>query len=323
MTLLLARHEVEQCLSLPELIDVLEGGFRLLAGGEPGASFQMPQRLVMPVGEGGHLLAMPAHVDTALSVKLIGVFPGNPRQGLPTSFALVVLFDAHTGRPLAILDGESLTAGRTGAASGVATRWLARPEARVLAVLGSGRQAITQIRAVCAVRPIEEIRVWSPHFQGRVAEFAALVGRPVTAPPSAEAAVRGADIVVLATSSRSPVLEAAWLSPGAHVNAVGAFRPDSREADSATVAGARVFCDSVEACLAEGGDVVIPLNEGALTKEDLHGLGDLILGRVEGRRAAGERTFFKSVGLAFQDALAAELSYGRAREKGLGTPFEL
>lgn len=318
MTLLLAHSEVGRCLPMTEVIDLLEEGFRLLASGE--AAVRMPQRLVMAVGdERGHLLAMPAQVGQALAVKLITVFPGNPARGLPTSHALVALFQPRTGELLALLDGEVLTAVRTGAASGVATRWLARPEASTLAVLGSGRQAVTQVQAVCAVREIGEVRVWSPNFAGREEEFSRRVGRPVKAASSAEQAVRGADVVVLATGSRTPVLRGEWLAEGAHVNAIGAFRPDSREADSAAVARARVFCDSVEACQAEAGDIVIPLAEGVLRPEDLRGLGEVVAGLAPGRSSPQEITFFKSVGLAFEDALSARLAYERAAELGLGT----
>ena len=325
--LLLNRVDVNRVLEMKDAIQVLEDAFADLAQGD----VVMPQRPVIPVPEQGGLCAfMPAYLPHigALGIKSVTSFKENARRfQLPTLFGMILLLDHESGRPLAIMDGTYLTNVRTGASSGVATRYLARPDARVLGVLGSGAQALTQIWAVCCVRSIEEVRIYSPNlkshwqpFQRQVAELVDVAVRPVE---TAREAVERCDVVVVATSAAEPVLDGEWLSPGTHVNGVGSHAPKVRELDTTTVRRARIICDSVEACLVEAGDLLIPIAEGSLDKTAIQiSLGKIICGEQKGRVNDDEITLFKSVGLAFQDVSVARIVYERAKEGGLGTEFE-
>jgi ornithine cyclodeaminase/alanine dehydrogenase-like protein (mu-crystallin family) len=258
-----------------------------------------PVRAMLPIAEhGGFLGLMPAYAG-ALGVKLVTFFPNN--QGVPTHHAVIQLFRPETGEPLVTMDGRLITEERTAAVSAVATRLLARPEAAVLALIGSGVQARSHLTALRLVRTFREVRVWSPRHAG---EFAREFG--VHAAASAEEAVRGADVVVTATSSRTPVLRGEWLSPGAHVNAVGAPRPDWRELDDAVFRRARLYVDSREAAARESGDVI---GSGA---DAFAELGEVVAGTRPGRQSADEVTLFKSLGLAVEDVVAADLVYRKA-----------
>lgn len=308
---------------------------------------QCPLRLHMPAGvDSAVILVMPAAVpDTAaLGAKLISVYPQNPPRGLPLHRAAVLLFDLETGRPAALIDGEALTAARTAAASTLATQYLARPDAAVLALIGAGTQARAHLRLLAAaargevparagtvwpgpaVRGLREVRVCSRSGASAVAlagAMAGVVGCPVRAVASAREAVEGADIVVTATTATEPVVRSPWLAPGTHVCAVGAFRPDARELDSDTVAAAKLVVDGREAALREAGDVLIPLHEGRFDATHLHAeLGELVLGWRAGRTAADERTVYKSVGLAIQDVTLAAALVARAIERGAGYMVE-
>jgi ornithine cyclodeaminase/alanine dehydrogenase-like protein (mu-crystallin family) len=257
--------------------------------------FVQPVRLVMSVGaHAGFLGAMPAYTG-ALGAKLVTFYPEN--EGVPTHHALVLLFRPETGEPLAVMDGRLITELRTAAVSAVATALLARPDAATLCILGSGVQATSHLEALRLVRRFTEVRVWSPRHS---ADFAARHG--VTAAPSAEAAVRGADVVVVATSSRVPVLQGDWLAPGVHINAVGACRPDWRELDAETLRRARLFVDSREAALIESGDVIAASGVAAE-------LGEVVAEPALGRTDTSQVTLFKSVGLALEDVVAADLVY--------------
>jgi ornithine cyclodeaminase/alanine dehydrogenase-like protein (mu-crystallin family) len=233
---------------------------------------------------------MAARTPDGVGAKLVTFYPGN--SAIHTHHAVIVLFKPETGEPLATLDGRLITEMRTAAVSAAATKALARPDARVLALLGSGVQARSHLEAIRRVRPLADIRVWSPRNASRCAG-----ARPCA---SAEEAVRGAEIVVVATSSTTPVLRGEWLSPGAHVNAVGACRPDWRELDDAVMRRARLFVDSREAALRESGDVI--LSKATISAE----LGDVFAGRAR-RDSDGEITLFKSLGLAVEDVAAALL----------------
>lgn len=313
---------------MTDAIQVVESAFADLARG----NVVMPQRPVIAVPEQQGLCAfMPAYLPKmgALGIKSVASFKENARRfQLPTLSGMILLLDHQTGRPLAIMDGTYLTNVRTGAASGVATRYLARPDARVLGVLGSGAQALAQIWAVSCVRPIAEVRVYSPNlkshwhtFQKQVADRVDAVVRPVA---TAREAVENCDVLVVATSATAPVLNGEWLSPGTHVNGIGSHAPQVRELDTTTIRRARIICDSVEACLVEAGDLLIPIVEGALDKAAVQtGLGEIVYGEQKGRVNDDEITLFKSVGLAFQDVSVARIVYERAREGGLGTEFEL
>jgi ornithine cyclodeaminase/alanine dehydrogenase-like protein (mu-crystallin family) len=277
---------------MEDLIPAMERALADLSAGK----VTQPVRLVLPVSEHhGFFGAMPAATAGALGAKLVTFYSGN--QGIPTHHALIVLFRPETGEPLVTMDGRLITEMRTAAVSAVATRRLARPDASVLAILGSGVQAGSHLEALRLVREFREVRVWSPRHARAFAERFA-----VCAAGSAEEAVRGADTVVVATSSETPVLRGEWLSPGAHVNAVGACRPDWRELDDETVRRARLYVESREAATRESGDVIAA---GAVVAE----IGEVIAGTGPGRRTDEEVTLFKSVGMAVEDVVAADMVY--------------
>jgi ornithine cyclodeaminase/alanine dehydrogenase-like protein (mu-crystallin family) len=272
---------------------------------------------------------MPAYVGApkALGAKVITVFPDNHGTSLDSHQGAVLLFEADHGRLVAVMDASSITAIRTAAVSGLATRLLARRDATEVAILGTGVQARTHLEAMCAVRPVKRARVWSRNA-GAVLEFAARESglRGVTVEParSAREAVEGAEIVCTVTSSREPVLAGEWLASGAHVNAVGASLPFARELDTAAVARGRLYVDRRESALNEAGDFLIPKREGAIGDDHIVGeLGELVLGRIPGRRSESEVTIFKSLGLAVEDVAAAHFLYERARRDGRGTSVEL
>lgn len=282
---------MQRLLTYQELIPAIE---RALADLSAGRVVQ-PVRVVVPVADHhGFFGVMPAYAGS-LGAKLVTFYPGN--KDLHTHHALIALFRPETGEPIAVMDGRLITEMRTAAASAVATQHLARADAKVLGILGSGVQAGSHLAAVRQVRTFSEVRVWSPrNAQG----FAARHG--VTAARSPEDAVRGADVVVVAVSSRTPVLEGRWLSPGTHVNAIGATRPDWRELDDDLVTRARVFVDSREAAGKESGDVIAARNV-------VGEIGEVVLGKKPGRGSAAEITLFKSVGVAVEDVVSAALVY--------------
>ena len=230
--------------------------------------------------------------------------------------------DSTTGELLSVMDGRYITEARTAAVSAVSARLLAREDAGVLAILGSGVQARSHLRALSHVRALRDVRVWSPIEINR-RKFADEMHREVAVPiaPAATAreAVDGADLVVLATAAREPILRSEWIADGAHIAAVGACRPDQREIETALVKRARVFVDSRTGALAEAGDLVLPIREGAIDASHIAGeLGQLAAGAVAGRQSPGEVTLFKSLGMAVEDVAAAHLAYQRATERGLG-----
>lgn len=272
--------------------DLIPAIARALAALSSGKVVQ-PVRTVLPVApHQGFFAVMPAYAG-ALGAKLVTFYPKN--VGVHTHHALIVMFKAETGEPLAVMDGRLITEMRTAAASAVATERLARPDASVLAILGSGVQAGSHLAALRHVRSFKEVRVWSPK---NAPSFAQRHG--VKAAASAEAAVRGADVVVVAASSTTPILQGRWLAPGTHVNAIGATRPEWRELDDDLVTTARVFVDSREAAQRESGDVIA-------VKSELTEIGAVVAGTSPGRRSAQEITLFKSVGVAVEDVAAAAL----------------
>jgi ornithine cyclodeaminase/alanine dehydrogenase-like protein (mu-crystallin family) len=280
---------VQQRLRYQDLIPAIAQALAALSAGQ----VVQPQRVVLPVTpHSGFFAVMPAFAG-ALGAKLVTFYPKN--VGIHTHQAVIVMFNAETGEPLALMDGRLITEMRTAAASAVATRHLARAESKVLAILGSGVQAQSHLAALRQVRSFKEVRVWSP----RNAEaFAQRHG--VTAAATPADAVRGADVVVVATSATTPVMQGKWLSPGAHVNAVGATRHEWRELDDDLVTTARVFVDSREAALRESGDIAAA---GSAVTE----IGAVVSGADPGRRSPSEITLFKSVGVAVEDVAAAAL----------------
>jgi alanine dehydrogenase len=327
VTLLLSRSDVQKALSMEDAIELVERGF--LEYGAGGVT--MPQRPVILIPEvEGFAGFMPALVRGmgALAIKTVTAFKGNPKKGLPTIMGTVTLLDIQTGITLSIMDAGYLTALRTGAASGVATKHLARQDAGIAAIFGAGVQGASQLKAICTVRNITEARVFDPNRQAAEEFAVAMAGRgpipdKVEVVGSPQEALSGADVVATATTSPTPVFDGDDLSRGVHVNGVGSHTPGTRELDTKTVVRSRIVCDSVEACLAEAGDLLIPIKEGALNESDIHGdLADVISGRVVGRESADEITLFKSVGLAFQDAVTALRAYEKAKSEGLGTEFQ-
>jgi ornithine cyclodeaminase len=323
---LLTEQHVQGLLPMTDLIAAMESALARFSAKD----VLQPVRTVLSVGPTHAFFGlMPAYImePPRLGAKLVTVFNKNIERGLPSHLATILLLDPDTGALLAVMDGRYITEARTAAVSAVSARHLARPDAAVLAIIGTGVQARSHLEALAEVRPLREVRVWSPQAKSRerfVAEMTGHVAVPLRAEPTAEAAVRGADVVVLVTASPTPVLDSAWVSDGAHVISVGACRPDQREMDPALVARAHLFVDSRQAALVESGDVVMGINEGRFTAEHLRGeLGELILGRVPGRNSDGEITVFKSLGMAVEDVVAADLVLRRAIETGAGTELTL
>ncbi|MEZ5292476.1 MAG: ornithine cyclodeaminase family protein [Vicinamibacterales bacterium] len=323
---LLTEQHVAALLPAADLVDAMEVALTRFSGGE----VVQPVRTVLTVGpEKAYFGVMPAYVEQPpqLGAKLVTVFGQNLAKGLPSHLATILLLDPDTGGLLAIMDGRYITEARTAAVSAVSARHLSRPDSARLAILGTGVQARSHLEALASVRPLTDIRVWSPQATSRerfVAEMSGHVPGRLTAADSAEAAVREADIVVLVTSSPTPVVEDAWVAPGAHVISVGACRPDQREMAPALVARGRVFVDSKAAALVEAGDVVQGIREGRFTDAHVAGeLGHVVAGRLEGRQDAGQVTIFKSLGMAVEDVVAADLAYRRAVETGAGTELVL
>jgi ornithine cyclodeaminase/alanine dehydrogenase-like protein (mu-crystallin family) len=328
--LILNGEEVTQLLPMRECIQVMRDALTALARGEA----LVPLRMVMRIpGASGFLGLMPSYIspgdgrDDALGFKAVLVFPANAKRGIDTHQGAVLLFEADTGRLSALMDGAAITAIRTAAVSGVATDLLARPDSVELGILGAGVQARTHIEAIAAVRPLRRVRIWSRNPDRAAALAVEQQSRfqfPIEAEASAEAAVRGADIVATVTASPEPILQRGWLKEGVHINAVGSSIPTSREIDSATMAAARLFVDRRESALAEAGDLLIPMREGAVNGDHVQAeLGEVITGQNSGRRSPRELTLFKSLGLAVEDVASAIYVVRRARETGTGQTVKM
>jgi ornithine cyclodeaminase/alanine dehydrogenase-like protein (mu-crystallin family) len=308
----LTEQDVRAVLSLPELIGAMESALAAFSAGKVA----QPVRTAIEVHDRTFFASMPAYdgAHGILGAKLVTVFPENAARGLHTHLAAISLFDAETGELTAVMDGRYITEVRTAAASAVSVRHLARADAAILAILGSGVQARSHLEALQQVRPFREIRAWSPTPQ-HLREFAA---GPVRAAASAAEAVDGADVVLIATSAVTPAIDSTWVKDGAHVIAIGACRPSQREVDPALVARAALFVDSRAAAVKESGDV-IPHGAGHIRAE----LGEVVRGQKPGRRSAEEVTLYKSLGLAIEDLTAAALVYRRAREQSRGLTLSL
>ncbi|MDE0101735.1 MAG: ornithine cyclodeaminase family protein [Bryobacterales bacterium] len=311
---LLGPADIRRALPMAQAIDAMRDAFAAHARGRA----QSPPRAVVQTGkDSGATLVMTAALDGEgdgiLTVKAVSVFPANPRRGLPSIHGTLLVIDAATGVPQALLDGAALTAIRTAAACGLATDQLARPDSTVLAVFGSGVHARTQVRAVQCVRPIREVRIFNPNRKSADAMAQELTAvRPIAggyrAVATAAEALAGAHVACLATTSVVPVLEDRHVPDGIHINAIGSFKPTEREIPTGTVARSLLVVDDRESALEEAGDLLIPIAEGVLGEDHIHAdLGSLVLGWVQGRSSATQVTLFKSVGLAVQDAAAARV----------------
>lgn len=324
--LILAGSDIAQLLPMGACIDVMADALSGLTRGD--AVLPLRQVLRLPDGKSAFAV-MPASLgqSKAVGAKVITVFPDNHGTSFDSHQGAVLLFEAEHGSLAAVMDASSITAIRTAAVSGLATRLLARDDATELAILGTGVQARTHLDAVRAVRRVDRVRVWS-RSRDSVCAFAETESRrhgvQVEPASSARAAVEGADIVCTVTASREPVLAGEWLRDGAHVNAVGASLPFARELDTAAMARSRLFVDRRESALNEAGDFLIPRKEGVIGDDHIVGeLGELLLGRVPGRRNGAEVTVFKSLGLAVEDVAAAAYLYERAMAEQRGTRVDL
>jgi ornithine cyclodeaminase/alanine dehydrogenase-like protein (mu-crystallin family) len=314
--LVLNQEEVERLLDMEGCIDAMAAALASLARGE----VHVPLRFVVkPEDEPSLIGLMPAHRagDSPLySLKTVCVFPDNPQRGLDAHQGTVTLFDGETGEVRALMNASAITAIRTAAVSAVATRLLAREDARELGVLGSGVQARSHLEALRLVRDFERVRIFSP-TAGHARALADEAGAEVAG--SAEEAVRAADVVVTATSSVKPVLERGWLKDGAHVNVVGGRPPQMRELDTATIADSAFYVDRRESAENEAFDYRDALESGAIGPDHIRGeIGEVLIGAAPGRRSPEELTVFRSLGLAVEDLAAAEYVVRRARETGIG-----
>jgi ornithine cyclodeaminase/alanine dehydrogenase len=324
----ISRRDLENILTMEEVIEVVEAAFTDYSRGR----WVIPTRTHFTLPE-GIILHMPSFLSSGeegegiLGAKLVSVFPGNPEKGLPLIYGLYLLYDPSTGCPLALIDGVYLTGIRTGAASAVATKYLSREESRNLGIIGTGVQAGFHLRAILAVRAIEicylfdKIQERARRFAG---EYSKKLGVHLEVLSSADEVVGKSDVVVTTTTSVTPVFSGSSLSEGTHLNVIGAFTPETREVDSETVKKACLFVDSYEGALSEAGDLLIPMGEGVISRQDIRAeLSEVVTGIMPGRTTEDEITLFKSVGFALEDAAVARLAYDRARGKGLGTHIEV
>ncbi len=327
MKILVLNHaDVEQLLPIEECIEIMAGA---LAAVSDGQVYQPLRTIVRPPDALGLMSLMSAYrggEQPLGALKAVCVFPGNSALGKDPHQGSVMLFDGTTGELLALLNATAITAIRTGAVSGVATRLLAREDAADLAIIGAGAQARTQLAAIAAVRPLRRARVTSRSLESArrfAEELAPRYPFPIEPVEGAEAAVRGADLIVTATNAAEPVVRRAWLAPGVHLNAVGSCIPTVRELDTATMADARIFVDRRELTLNELGDYLFAMREGLIGPEHIRAeIGEVVLGRSPGRTSAEEMTLFKSLGLAVEDLAAAEHVYRKAQDQGAGAWVE-
>ena len=326
MALLLDRQTIEGLLDMDKMIEILEQAFGELSKG----SAVMPQRTAVSDADvNGWYAFMPAQLKDmgALGVKWVTVYKNNPSaHGLPATLATIALMDSQTGRTISVMDGGYITAMRTGAVTGLATKYLARKNSKVAGVMGAGVQARTQLWGMAAGADLDKALVFSldpPDTQKAFADSCSeLLGLPVEIASSGEELVRSVDILSMATTATTPIIEGDWVQPGLHINGIGSHAVGVREIDTKTMVKSKLVCDQVDACLAEAGDVQIPIEEGAMSAADIYGeIGELITGAKRGRESDDEVTLFKSVGLSVQDISAAHYVYQRALEEGVGTEF--
>ncbi len=318
---ILSRDDVHSAIDMAGAIDVMREAFSALSTGLAEA----PVRLSLESPQGIHLV-MPAYIrpSNALGVKVVSVNPGNFQQGLPSINAAVLVMDAQTGQTRALMDGTWITALRTGAVGGLAADLLARTDATVVALFGAGTQARTQLEAVRVVREIDEVRITSRTTGSAKALADELEDIEARVVEDAAAALKGADIVITATSSPKPVFSGTLVEPGTHVTSVGSFTPEMREVDLDLLQRARIFVDQRDAALAEAGDLAGPIAEGTLDVSAILGeIGQLVGGAIQGRTGADDVTYFKSVGNAVQDVSVADRILEVAEARGLGTVFSL
>ncbi len=324
--LIVNQEEVPRLLPMEECKQAVAQALMTLSAG--GAINPLRPVLWLPEKVGA-LGMMPAYLGDieAMGIKVVSVFPGNHGTAYDSHQGAVLLFETKHGRLLAIIDASEITAIRTAAASAVATEALANEDAGDLAILGSGVQARTHLEAMRVVRPLHRVRVWSrnpEHAQMYADREGERQGLKIEVSESAHEAVKGADIICTTTAAPEPILMGEWLSPGVHINAVGSSVPFTRELDTNAIVRSRLFVDRRESTLNEAGDFLFPKKEGAVGDDHIQGeIGEILLGRIEGRRSPEEITLFKSLGVAVEDVASAHHIYQRARERGMGTLVEL
>lgn len=323
--LILNADDVRKALPMGEAIEAMKDAYASLSDGRA----VVPLRTRLPIPDSGALsLFMPAYVRAkdgeALAIKAVSLFPANPARGLAYIQAAVLVFDPATGQALALLEGSSLTAIRTGAASGASIDLLARRDSKVAAIFGAGAQGRTQLQAACTAREVESVFVYDSDADRAKAFAAEMAGqdripRDVRAAKSPKEAVEHADIICTATTSSAPVFDDRDVKPGAHISAVGAYTPEMCEIPPETVSRASVFVDSRTACMEEAGDLIQPIRAGLFDESHIHAeLGEVVLGVKHGRESDEEITFFKSVGIAVQDAMAAQVALKNAHAMKIG-----
>ena len=319
------RQEVERLLPMAACIDVMADAMRAASSG----AVSMPLRLFTPLADGsGSFGLMPGSTldPPYFGAKVISLRFDNPSKGLPTVQGYVSLFDHHTGRPLALIEGSSVTAIRTAAASGLATRELARQDACSHGIFGTGVQAVTHIDAVNCARDIRAIVVWG-RDPDKTREFARQQSERVQVDVTATevpAEAAACDVVSTVTASSEPVLRGDWLRPGCHLNLVGVHTPQAREVDTCAVERSRVYVDLMESALNEAGDILVPINDGAIDRTHILGeIGQVLAGEVPGRTADTDITLYKSLGIAAQDLFAAARIYARALADDAGVEVDL
>jgi alanine dehydrogenase len=328
--LILSKADILRALPMAEMIEATKEAYAALSSGLA----LVPQRIHLSIPpHNGMSLFMPAYLQhqdhEALAVKTVSVFPGNTARGLPIIHGLVLVLEPDTGVPVALLEGGSLTAIRTGAASGAATDILARKDSRVAAIFGAGVQGRTQLEAICTVRQIKKVLVYDPHNKAALEFMTDMAGQgpipeDIQQTDSPMEAVSVADIICCATTSDEPVFEDQYLKPGVHINGVGSYTPEMQEIPPQTLARAALFVDSRSAALSEAGDIIKPIKEEFFDEDHIRAeLGEIINRDLPGREDQDTITVFKSVGIAVQDAAAARLALKNAHKKGLGHVVQL
>jgi len=327
--LILTADDVRKALPMNEAIEAMKKAYASLSDGT--AVVPLRTRLPIPNSEAISLF-MPAFVNSqdgnALAIKVVSLFPTNPPRGLAYIQAAVLVFDAETGRAIALLEGSSLTAIRTGAASGAAIDLLARKDSRVAAIFGAGAQGRTQLEAVCSARKIETAFIFAKSMEKAKAFVQEMkskngITEDIRVASSAKEAVEHADIVCTATTSTKPVFDDKDVRAGTHISAVGSYTPDMQEVPAETLQRAKIFVDSRAASLEEAGDLIQPMRAGLFDESRIRGeLGEVVLGKVSGRESQEEITYFKSVGIAAQDAMAAQVALNNAHTMNIGTEVD-
>ena len=327
--LILTADDVRKALPMSEAIEAMKKAYASFSNGT--AVVPLRTRLPIPNSEALSLF-MPAFVNSqdgnALAIKVVSLFPTNPPRGLAYIQAAVLVFDAETGRAIALLEGSSLTAIRTGAASGAAIDLLARNDSRVAAIFGAGAQGHTQLEAVCSARKIETAFIFAKSMEKAKAFVQEMkskngITEDIRVASSAKEAVEHADIICTATTSTKPVFDDKDVRAGTHISAVGSYTPDMQEVPAETLQRAKIFVDSRAASLEEAGDLIQPIRAGLFDESHIRGeLGEVVLGKVSGRESQEEITYFKSVGIAAQDAMAAQVALNNARKMNLGTEVD-